>query len=180
MEEVEDLEEPKPRRLPWVVFAVVLAAVVAATVWVAGGEGDLRPAPAFSLENLRGGDEPVVLPVGRPAVVNFFASWCEPCKRELPALQSAFREHRDRVAFIGIDHQDAAEDGLDMLDDAGVTYSAGYDPRGRVAASFRLRGLPATVFLTADGRVLETVHGELDRAAVDRRIERLIALREEG
>lgn len=181
---------------PLVAAGVLLAVGFGARALVTGSDGPggggdgasrLRPAPEFSLDDLRGGPVKISLAGaagGRPAVLNFFASWCEPCKRELPALEAAHRGAGGRVAFIGVDHQDSRDSAVAMLDEAGATYPAGYDPRGSVATAYGLRGLPATVFVTADGRILETVRGELSRAEIDERIERLLtavpALRRQG
>ena len=175
------------RRTP-LVTALVLAVGVGGGLLLAGRDGPGGPAePApFDLPDLRGGPGRVSLAslAGRPAVVNFFASWCEPCRRELPALAEAHRRYGDRVAFVGIDHADSRTNAIEMLDEFGITYPAGYDPQGVTAPAYGLRGLPDTVFLTADGRVLEIHRGELDRGEIEERIERLLdasaALRTRG
>ena len=175
------------RRTP-LVTALVLAVGVGGGLLLTGRDGTggaVAPA-AFDLPDLRGGPENISLAslAGRPAVVSFFASWCDPCRRELPALADAHRRYGDRVAFVGIDHADSRTNALEMLDEFGITYPAGYDPQGVTAPAYGLRGLPDTVFITADGRVLETHRGELDRGELEERIERLLeasaALRTRG
>lgn len=118
-------------------------------------------APAFSLPDVRDPAQIVSLPPGRPAVVNFFASWCVPCKKEAPLLRKAADEHGAEIAFLGVDHLDQRDDALAFLDENGLTYPAGYDPGGDVAPRYRLPGLPATAFVRADGSLAAVVHGEI-------------------
>ncbi len=134
-----------------------------------------KTAPAFSLPDLHPGRPEValVVPPGRPTVVNFFAAWCEPCKRELPALRQAAERHAGQVAFLGVDHQDSREDAIERLEQAGITYPAGYDPKGEVAPRYGLRGLPGTVFIAPDGRIVETHQGELSPAELEKRLAEL-------
>lgn len=158
-----------------IVAAAGAAMFIGKPAGTAVGDAGTTAAPSFMLPGLRPG-EPVVSiddAPGRPTVVNFFAAWCAPCKRELPALRDAATREQGRVVFVGIDHQDSREDAIDLLDELGVTYAAGYDPRGDVAARYGVRGLPATAFVTADGRLLELHQGELSSRALAAAIRRL-------
>lgn len=122
-----------------------------------------RQAVAFSLPALRPDRPDVSLAAapGRPTVLNFFAAWCIPCKAELPVLKAAAAAHPE-IAFVGVDHIDPREDAVELLDAAGITYPAGHDPRGSVAQKYLVRGLPATAFIAADGRIVEMHYGQLD------------------
>ncbi|MDP9071216.1 MAG: TlpA family protein disulfide reductase [Actinomycetota bacterium] len=166
---------PRPRRLVRLGLAVAALAVLGAALAL-GGEGEPnRPAPAFSLGDVRGGDRPVALAQrgGKPAVLNFFASWCVPCRKELPVLERAHRREADRVAFLGVAVDDSRSAARGMLDEAGVTYPAGLDPDKAVAGRYRLRGMPTTVFIGGDGRVLGQVEGALSPAELERWLGRL-------
>jgi len=110
---------------------------------------------------------------GRPVVLNFWASWCVPCRREMPAFQAAHRQLGERVAFVGMNHEDGRRPALAFLDETGADYPSGYDPEGKVAAAYGLRGLPTTVFISGDGRILATRRGEMTRPELDRAIEEL-------
>ena len=77
-------------------------------------------------------------------VVNFFASWCIPCRKEMPAFQAVSDRVGSKVAFLGIDHQDSREGGLDLVAQTGVRYPIGYDPDGSVATGYGLFGMPNT------------------------------------
>lgn len=162
--------------------AVLIAVAVAVALFIGqgsdpGGSAAVdtgRTASPFRLPELREGRSEVVLTAtpDQPTVVNFFAAWCEPCKRELPALQAAAAANPD-VAFLGVDHQDSRLDAIELLDAYGVTYPAGYDPRGDVAARYAVRGLPATVFISTDGRIVDFHQGELSADELQERLDRL-------
>jgi thiol-disulfide isomerase/thioredoxin len=161
--------------------AVLIAVAVAAALFIgqASDPADRavdtgRVASPFQLPELREERGQVALAAApdQPTVVNFFAAWCEPCKRELPALQAAAAANPD-VAFLGVDHQDSRLDAIELLDAYGVTYPAGYDPRGDVAARYAVRGLPATVFISTDGRIVDFHQGELSAAELQERLDRL-------
>jgi len=91
---------------------------------------------------------------GRPVVVNLWASWCVPCRKEMPALEAVYRQGRGRVAFIGVNHEDDRDAALKFVAKTGVTYPSGFDPRGKVATAYGLVGLPTTLCISADGRLL--------------------------
>jgi thiol-disulfide isomerase/thioredoxin len=94
---------------------------------------------------------------GRPMLINVWASWCGPCKVELPLLARAHREWGDRVAFLGIDAQDASAEAWKALTAAGVDYPQLEDPEGRSRTPFGWNsGLPLTLFVDARGRMVGT------------------------
>lgn len=153
-----------------VVLGLALVALALALVFGLGAGGD-ETAAAFSVASLRQPAPPVRLSDyrGRPVVINFFASWCAPCRTELPMLEAAKRRAGGRVAFIGIDVSDTRGPALAMVNDAGVTYPLGVDPSYHVSADlYHLFGLPTTVFVAADGTVVETYRGQLNPGALRR------------
>lgn len=94
---------------------------------------------------------------GSPTVINLWASWCEPCRKELPLLAKAHREYGERVRFIGIDVADTApESALRLAQESGVTYPQLVDRGGRTRAPLRYVGLPQTVFVDEQGRMVFT------------------------
>jgi cytochrome c biogenesis protein CcmG, thiol:disulfide interchange protein DsbE len=172
----------RSRRRLWLGGAVVAAIALGAGGFLLGTDNDDPlgtspppggPTPPIELPRL-GGEGTVSLDSfrGRPVVVNFFASWCGPCRKELPAFQAVSQRLGDKVAFLGVDHQDDRAGGLEMLRTAGVRYPAGYDPEGRTAAAYGLFGMPTTLFFSADGRLLEKHTGELSRDQLERKIAR--------
>lgn len=107
---------------------------------------------------------------GRPVLMNLFASWCEPCKRELPLLVDAAAENDD-ITFVGIDHQDQRANAETMLEDYAVTYPTLYDQAGETAFEVGARGMPTTVVFDRDGQLAGRVIGELTEASLDKLLE---------
>ena len=115
-------------------------------------------APAFSLHRLSGqGDVSLKSFRGETVVLNFFASWCQPCKREAPVLERLWKDDRaDHVVVLGVDTgPDAAGDGRRFVKVHGITYPVVFDPNGDLAANrYALPGLPVTYVLNPQGRIV--------------------------
>jgi len=133
--------------------------------------GQPRPAPAFSLPLLANGEAlgrrdgaPLALTDlrGRPVVLNFWASWCEPCKAEAPRLEATWRAHRATGAVVlGVDVQDLRDDALDFMRRFGQTYPSVRDGGDDTYRAYGLTGLPETFFIDRAGRVRAHVIGEV-------------------
>jgi thiol-disulfide isomerase/thioredoxin len=104
--------------------------------------------------------------VGRPMLINFWFSNCQPCKREMPALQAAFEKYADRVTFVGINTQDSAKVTQAFAQDLGVTYQLWRDPNGEMLVANGISIFPTTLFVSADGTIIKQVSGELTTAAI--------------
>jgi cytochrome c biogenesis protein CcmG/thiol:disulfide interchange protein DsbE len=88
---------------------------------------------------------------GQVILINFWASWCEPCEEEAAELEQAYQEYRDRgVVFLGVNYVDTEPEALAYLDRFGITYANGPDLGTEISQSFRMRGVPETYI--ADGR----------------------------
>ena len=98
---------------------------------------------------------------GTPTVVNFFASTCAPCVKEMPALEEVHQELGDAVTFLGLAVQDRPEDAEALVARTGVTYRTALDKDGSVLNALDGILLPTTVLLDADGAVLDQHTGEL-------------------
>src|SRR3954471_6664311 len=90
---------------------------------------------------------------GKVVVINFWASWCEPCKSEAPRFQSAFERYRDRVAFVGIDTTDYSGDARAFLARYDVSYPNVRDPNGRVLSDYGGLPIPRTFVVARSGKV---------------------------
>jgi thiol-disulfide isomerase/thioredoxin len=125
--------------------------------------------PAVTLPCFTGG-EPVALDrLGRPAVINLWASWCTPCRAELPQLQAFADEAGDRVLVLGVVTDDVWDRAASIAD-YGVHFPAVFDPESTLKRALGRPGLPVTLFVAADGSVRATdVSGALT-------VERLRAL----
>ena len=98
---------------------------------------------------------------GRPSVVNFFASWCAPCVREMPEIEAVKQQADGALVFVGIDVQEPEADGLALVDDTGVTWELARDPEGVLVRATGGRGMPTTLLLDGAGRIVFTRTGEM-------------------
>lgn len=104
---------------------------------------------------------------GRPVFLNLWASWCYPCRQEMPAIDAASKNHPE-VAFIGVSVQDPSrDDALAFANEIGVTYPLGFDDDGSVDAAYAPLGLPASFIISSEGVILERIFGELTEAELD-------------
>jgi len=97
---------------------------------------------------------------GRPVFLNLWASWCFPCREEMPAIDEASKRFTN-VAFIGVAVQDSTSEANDFRQEIGVSYEIGFDEDGAVNADYRPLGLPASYIISSDGLILERVFGKL-------------------
>lgn len=99
---------------------------------------------------------------GRPLVVNFWASWCLPCREEAPLLNAAARASRGRVVFLGVDVRDLRENATAFSREFATPYASVRDRSDRAYRAYGLTGVPETFFIDASGRVVAHVPGVLD------------------
>lgn len=116
-----------------------------------------QPAPDFTLENLDG--EPVALEDlrGKVVLLNFWATWCGPCRVEMPALESRHQKYPVQLAVVGIDFDEPKENVAAFVEEFGLTFPILLDPGAVVQDAYRIRGYPTSVFLDQDGTV-QIVH----------------------
>jgi peroxiredoxin len=108
---------------------------------------------------------------GTPVVINFFASTCAPCVREMPEFERAFATYGDDVAFLGLNHRETVEDGRTVAEATRVTYPLASDPDGSLLAAFNGLAMPTTVLVDADGNVKYSRSVVLDEEALNGLIE---------
>ena len=111
---------------------------------------------------------------GTPVVVNFWASWCIPCKEEAPFLAAAARAHRRDVAFLGIDIQDFESDARRFLEKLDVPYSSARDGTPKTHSAYGLTGVPETYYVDAEGRIVEHAVGAVSRRELETGIATLL------
>ena len=117
----------------------------------------LTPGPAITLSALGGG----------PILINLWASWCGPCRHEAPVLQSAYEQYGQSVQFLGVDTKDATSAGAAFLSDFGVTYPQVVDYGGELLTNLGVPGLPVTVLLDRDGKIIGKHVGGLDEESME-------------
>jgi cytochrome c biogenesis protein CcmG/thiol:disulfide interchange protein DsbE len=141
--------------------------------------GRSAPAPRFTLPRLDGdGDLSLRSLRGKAVVINFWASWCAPCKAEMPALQRTWERYRSRgLVVVGIDAEDLSTDARRLATKLGVTYPIVRDGTHRVVDEYGLTGYPETFFVDRRGRLVsEHIAGGIHLAANRLKFERGLRL----
>ncbi len=174
------------RRLPFGRRSIVIAAVavpvlafLAILAWASFTSGPARgglavnantveldafgeAAPGFSLELMGGGGITSDELEGRVVMMDFWASWCQPCREEAPVLAKVYEEYHDRgVEFVGVNLWDNAGDAEVFLQQQGHEYPNGVDDGGKIAISYGVRGIPEKFFIDREGRIVRKFSGPM-------------------
>jgi peroxiredoxin len=135
-------------------------------------------APDFTLDTLEGGQVTLSELRGKVVMVNFWASWCPPCRAEMPAIEKVYRAYRDlglEVLAVNTTNQDSEADAAAFVREFGLTFPIPLDRTGAVSAAYNLRGLPSTYFIGADGVIQSVVvGGPMSEALVQSKVEDLL------
>jgi cytochrome c biogenesis protein CcmG/thiol:disulfide interchange protein DsbE len=133
-----------------------------------------RPAPPFTLRLMDGQEVKLAELRGKVVFLNFWASWCPPCRAEARSLEAAWQRHRaGDVIFLGVNIQDREEAAREFLKEFGVTYPNGIDRGNRIAIDYGVWGIPETFFIDRNGRITykhigalgpRTIQAKLDEA----------------
>ena len=153
-------------------------------VWALGSAHAARPAadnaPAFDVQpwnsrtpppalvgaDLNGKQWRVADLRGRAVLINFWASWCEPCRAEMPSLQRLAEQHAGDVVVLAVNFKEPTASVQRFVHNTGLTLPVLQDPQGSIARAFGVRIFPSTVLIGRDGRVHSVVRGELDWTGV--------------
>jgi cytochrome c biogenesis protein CcmG, thiol:disulfide interchange protein DsbE len=179
----DDRSVPGRPRSRWRLLALVLAPIVLFAVVLASGLGrDPRalpseligqPAPTFSLPRLdAGGTIDLGDLEGQVVVVNFWASWCLPCREEHEALEAAWGRYRERgVVILGVSFEDTDEGSLAFRDELGGDWPLAGDPDSRTAIAYGVFGVPETFVIAPDGSITAKTTGAVTYEWLTREIE---------
>jgi peroxiredoxin len=137
----------------------VAAAVIALALALPGSKSSDRQAPQLPAHALSGAPVTLASLKGKPALVNFFASWCAPCVREAGDVQRAYTQLGARARMVAVDWNDGRKSGLDFVRRYRWSMPVLEDPNGLVGDSYGIVGLPATFVLSADGRIVRRLTG---------------------
>ncbi len=162
----------------WIAFLLV-AGLIALLAWgvVKANNGPVNSglAPDFTLTTFDGRAITLSQLRGQVVVVNFWASWCVPCRQEADYLERTWRKYQDRgVVFIGVNWVDTDKEARAFLDEFGITYINGPDFGTRIAQAYRIRGIPETFFVDKTGQLRGMKIGPFAPPELDNRIEELI------
>ncbi len=129
-------------------------------------------APAFTLTLFDGKVVRLEDFRGKVVLINFWASWCIPCRAEAVALENAWQKYKDRgVVFIGVNIQDKEEDARAFMKEFGVTYFNGPDAGGKIAIDYGVWGIPETFFLDPQGRITYKHAGEVKPPLIEAKLD---------
>jgi len=174
---------PLPRRtgrLTAIFLGVIAIALIAAAMWpgqdssplaeagALGIIGSEDPAPDFSVRLFDGSTFTLsehLATDGRPVVLNFWASWCAPCRAEMPDFDAVATE-KPGLLVLGVAVQDSEANAREFAEEVGVSYPLGIDSDETVAAAYRYLGLPATWLISSDGTIARQVNGQIDAEAL--------------
>lgn len=135
-----------------------------------------EPAPDFALPGLGGGSVALADLAGKPVIVNFWASWCHPCRDEFPLLKAALERHADDgLEVVGVSHRDIAADGRAFAADQGADWWFARDPGLELATAYGVRGIPQTFFIGRDGTVVSRVAGITSQQDLEAEIAKILA-----
>lgn len=135
----------------------------------AAGPAGSEPAPDFAVPTMDGGMFSLadhLASDGRPVFLNLWASWCFPCREEMPAIDEASERHPG-VKFVGVSVQDSASAAEDFAREIGVSYELGFDEDGAVDDAYSPLGLPASYIISGDGVILERIFGGVTVETLD-------------
>ncbi len=119
--------------------------------------------------------------LGSVLVVNVWATWCEPCRREQPMLESVYERYQDQgVEFLGIDYRDNREGAAAWIKDFGVTYPSLFDPDGRTAALLSFPFVPDTYIVDRDGVIHHSIFGATNEEELSGLIDSVLGVQDGG
>ena len=134
-----------------------------------------EPAPNFTLALIDGGNFNLNDYTGRPVLINFFASWCLPCREEMPVLEKIVHEYEPKgVVFLGIAVDDTEEKMKDFIAKYGVTFPVGLDKTAAIQKSFGLYGIPTTYFIDKQGIITYFHSGSVTEELLQHELNKLL------
>jgi len=173
------------RRYYFLVAAVAVALVVVVGFQLLGRQpepsGDLEakpfpgyPAPDFILEDLDGNEVSLSSLRGKAVYLNFWATWCTPCVKEMPSLQEVYDKYGDRVAIYAVNVGESRAVVSEFLEENGYTFTVLLDEDRVVAHRYQVRGIPTNIFIDSRGVVVERVTGGMTTSQMERAIESVV------
>ncbi len=135
-----------------------------------------RALPAFTLKTFDGGQFESSSLRGKVVMIDFWASWCPPCKAEAPGLDRVYQAYKAKgVEFVGVAIWDRDADVQEFLATVGTSFVTGKDPRGELAVEFGLTGIPEKYFINARGEIVRKFVGPMDEARLSKVLDEILA-----
>jgi thiol-disulfide isomerase/thioredoxin len=130
-------------------------------------------APDFIVTDFDGIKYELAENLGKGIVLNFWASWCGPCRWEMPFFEEKWREHQDNLSFVGIAVRDFEDEARLFTNITGVTYPNALDKNGEIAAKYNVGSMPTTYFIDKDGFIVRGLIGATNEGTLEWFIENL-------
>lgn len=175
-----DTAEKRRVRWGWIVAFATLALLMGFLGWglwkSLTGPRSSGVAPDFTIESYDGRTVTLSKLRGQVVIVNFWASWCLPCREEAAYLEQTWRKYKDKgVMFVGVDWVDTPTNALAYIKEFDITYPNGPDLGTKIAQAYRIQGVPETYYVDKRG-MLRGVHiGPLKSPELDQKIDELLA-----
>jgi cytochrome c biogenesis protein CcmG/thiol:disulfide interchange protein DsbE len=161
--------------LVFVLLLVLLGILAMGLMKAQAGPVDNGLAPDFSLTGFDGRTVTLSKLRGQVVIVNFWASWCLPCREEAAYLEHTWREYKDQgVVFIGVDYVDTEKEALAYIQEFDITYLNGPDLQTRISQAYNIQGVPETFFIAKNGELRGMQIGPLVSPQLDDKIEELL------
>lgn len=132
--------------------------------------------PAIDLVPLAAGDPVSLADIEGPAVVNLWATWCAPCRREIPDFEAVHQRRGDQVRFVGINIGEDADIASEFVTAVGASYDQYRDPEGYVVTELRTSAMPVTIVIDADGTITARNLGPMDQGDLNEAIDGALAV----
>lgn len=134
-----------------------------------------EPAPDFTLLTISGGDFHLSDHKGKPVLINFFASWCLPCREEMPIIEKIVQKYEPKgVVFLGIAVDDTEEKMKDFIATYHVTFQVGIDKTAAIQKSYGLYGIPTTYFIDKQGIINYSHSGSVTKELLQNELDKLL------
>jgi peroxiredoxin len=175
----------------WTLISILILALAAGWIWISAAPpgsttGGAIPAPAenflapdFSLTTLDGETVSLADFRGKVVLLNFWASWCPPCRSEMPAMERVYQDYANQgfvILAVNATQQDSPDAARQFVNEKGLTFPILLDTSGTVSALYRTRSLPTSFFIGADGIIDEVViGGPMSEALLRTRVETLLS-----
>jgi DsbE subfamily thiol:disulfide oxidoreductase len=132
-----------------------------------------RPAPDFTLTDLDGNPVSLSHFRGQPVVINFWATWCSPCRTEMPHLIEAYEQEQGEVVFLAISVEEPASAVRRFAEEYDMPFTVLLDEGGKVAADYGVRGIPVTFFVSGDGEIVVRYTGQMSPRTIKEGLRRI-------
>jgi len=182
---IQEVHSPPPPKRSMTGVLIIYAGILAllgllgwGLIKVQAGPRQSGIAPDFTLTGFDGRIAELGKLRGQVVIINFWASWCLPCREEAAYLEETWRKYKDQgVVFIGVDYVDTEKEALAYIKEFDITYINGPDIGTRIAQAYNIQGVPETYYIAKNGELRGVHIGPLKTPELDNKIEELLAER---